>query len=139
MNRLRDWQSRLRDVIASRTDASFTWWANDCCTFASACVEAVTGHNRLEGLGPWKDEREALRFIASFGGLRAAIGSVLGAEIPPTLAQAGDIGLYVERDREAVAVWAGSGWLAPASAGLARIDDSAVIAAWRCTGEPENA
>ncbi len=134
--RLHDWQSRLAAVIESRAHSRWVRGPEfDCCGFAGACVSAVTGSDPLAAWGKWATTIEAMRIIRRHGSLRAAVGHQLGAEVPVAFAQPGDIGLFIEERGEALAVCGGSDWLAPGRTGLVNVQASAIVVAWRCTGE----
>lgn len=136
--RLNDWQSRFAAVIATHTDRVFVRGINDCCTFAGACTQAITGRDPLSGFGVWITDREALRLLRDGGGMRAVVGRVLGAEIAVPMAQPGDVAMFFDGEQEALAVNAGGPWLGTGAHGLVAIDPAALLAAWRCTGEPEH-
>ena len=77
-------------------------------------------------------ERDGLRLLQMHGGLRALAAARLGPEISPRLAAPGDVGLYDEAGRPALAVNVGGAWLAPAARGLLPLKPGAVVIAWRC-------
>lgn len=132
--RLRDWQSRLSTVVSAAARRPFAWGTHDCVHFAAACVEAVTGVpplNALRGAVVWRDERSALRALERGGGLAALAAQCLGAEVSPGLARPGDVGLFDEGEREALAVWLGAHWGAPGEHGLVRVRPEAVRRCWR--------
>lgn len=131
--RLNDWQSRLAAVISERWSMPFAWGSQDCVTFASVCVLAVTGADHLAGM-KWADERAAARALKKVGGLRAAVASKLGAEIPLAMVQPGDVGMFADAGRDTLTVWAGSAWLSTGEHGLVVIDPAALVTAWRCGG-----
>jgi hypothetical protein len=129
MKRLHDWQPRLAAAFIKRQRVPFAWGAQDCCRFPAACVEAVTGVNPMATL-EYADEREALRLIRDGGGLPKMIAARLGPEIAPALAQPGDIGLFMQGDRETMAVNVGP-WFSTGLDGLVVIQASAIVRAWR--------
>lgn len=136
--RLRDWQSRLHAAINARKALPFGWGQQDCCLLAAAGVEAVTGRTDvLEPFGSWTDAAGAARAIAAGGGLRAAVSSRLGAEIAPSMAQPGDVGLFLDGDRETLALWGGATWLSTGAHGLVIVRRAAILTAWRCTGRSD--
>lgn len=133
--RFHDWQSRFAGVIAGHTDRLFVRGVNDCCTFAGACVQAITGRDALAAFGVWRTDREAFRVLRDGGGMRAVVGRVLGAEIAPQMAQPGDLAMFLEGEQEALAVNVGAHWIGTGTLGLVTIDPACLTVAWRCTGE----
>lgn len=137
--RLHTWQSRLADAMAAHREQPWVRGpAADCCGFAGACVEAITGADPLVGWGQWSTTREAQRILRPHGSLRAAVGTQLGAEVHIGLVQPGDIGLFADLEGDGLAVWGGAAWFAPGRAGLVTIAPEAIEVAWRCTGEVEH-
>ena len=132
--RMVDWQSRLAAVMREASTRSFSWGSNDCVTFAAACVEAVTGVDRIADVRTaWADERQAIRLLVSGGGLLEMVQARMGPRLPsPMLAQPGDIGVCMQGERPALCVCGGLNWHMPAADGLATIDAQQVVAAWRC-------
>ena len=106
----------------------------DCCGFAGACVQAITGADPLANWGEWSTTKEAMRIIQKHGTLRAAVGTQLGAEILVGLAQPGDIGLFADLDGDGLAVWGGSDWIAPGPTGLNAVMPECIETAWRRAG-----
>lgn len=130
--RVRMWQQRLEAVVAERRDMPFEYGTHDCITFAAACVEACTGRTVREIHDHYTGERDGLRLLQMHGGLRALAAARLGEQISPRLAAPGDVGLYDEAGRPALAVNVGGAWLAPAARGLVPLKPGAVVIAWRC-------
>lgn len=129
MPRVNDWQSRLAAVVLQAQREPFAWGTHDCARFAARCVQAVSG--LAPALPVWTDERTAARALKLGGGLAALAAARLGAEVPPAVAQPGDVGLFDEGGREALAVWGGAHWMAPAADGLAAVRADAVSRCWR--------
>jgi hypothetical protein len=129
MKRLDDWQPRLSAVIHARFTQPFAWGIQDCCRFPAACVEAVTGVDPMATL-EYATEAEARRIIRAGGGLPKMIAARLGKEVLPALAQPGDVGLYLQGKRHAIAVNVGQ-WYAPGPDGLVVLDPAVMTRAWR--------
>jgi hypothetical protein len=131
--RLRDWQSRLAACVAEHQAKPFAWGSNDCATFASACVLAVTGKDLFADFrARYATDREALVMLGHGGGLAQLAAERLGASISPALAQPGDVGITVQNGRDALCVCGGLHWHGPAEEGLATFAVEQVISAWRC-------
>lgn len=119
-HRLPDWSSRLQRLILARRRAPFVWGANDCFLFAADCAEACTGHDPAAELRyAYATEREALRKMQEVGDLITLAATRFGPEVPPALAQRGDVGLTVQAGRLLLCVCNGLTWLAPTAEGLA--------------------
>lgn len=137
--RLRDWPERLAALFAARAAAPFTWGRFDCCMFAADAVLAVTGHDPAVDLrGAYVTEAGAARVLARHGGVAGVAAAYAGLEVPPALAQPGDVGLsHHNPELPALAVWGGSAWHAAAGVGLVVVPAETVERAWRCTAEPK--
>lgn len=129
--RARDWQSRLEAFISERSSMPFAWAANDCCSFVfDACV-AMSGHDPLAPYRTYSNELQAQRILSRLGGVRALAALVCGPEIPPALAQVGDVGLVDLGGRESLVLCTGGGWTGPGESGLVRMPAELATAAWR--------
>lgn len=69
----------IHAVIQEWSDKPFTWGC-DCCQFAAAVVEDLTGHNPMRELR-YSTESEAREIIDRHGGLAHAMQAVLGDSI----------------------------------------------------------
>jgi len=137
--RLRDWPERLAALFAASAARPFEWGRFDCCLFAADAVQAVTGHDPAADLrGRYRSKLGAARVLGRFGGVAGVAAARAGLEVPPAMAQPGDVGLsHHQPGQPALAVWGGSAWHAVgAGAGLVVVPASAVVRAWRCTAEP---
>lgn len=130
--RLRDWPERLDDVMRRSAGSPFAWGVQDCCTFASDCVRALTGVDVMDTLAKTYDSAlQAAHVIEAHGGLRAAVTALLGPECDPATVTVGDVLLVQNEGRELVAVCNGTNAVAPGPAGLGMLADPVVLAAWR--------
>ena len=85
-----DWQSRMAEVMRRGPVTSVRVGEHDCVTFAAACVEAVTGVDRIADVRTaWADERQAIRLLVSGGGLLQMVQERLGPRLPSVLLAAG--------------------------------------------------
>ena len=131
MNRLPDWQTRFAEFGRARARMSFAWGSNDCCSFAAAAVEAITGRNPMAGVTPYDSEAAAARLILRAGGLRDLASEYLGAPVPPAFAGVGDVVLVVNEGREALGICNGVNVVGPGPAGMDVLGIDAAIAAWK--------
>ena len=130
--RLRDWQSRLSVCLAERWARPFVWGQQDCALFAADCMASCTGEDPAAELrGTYRDAVGAAAVIRRLGGLAEIAAARAGEEVPPSMAQLGDVGLVSSAGRDCLAVCAGDGWVAPAADGLARAPLTAASRAWR--------
>ena len=91
-----DWHARLWAEIERRRAFPFQWGASegaqDCCTFAAAIVDELTGSTHLAALlTHYHDEPSALAYIADSGGIDAAISTFLGEPSALSFAKRGDV------------------------------------------------
>lgn len=91
-----DWHARLWAEIKRRRAFPFRWGASegaqDCCTFAAAMIDELTGSAQLPALlTHYHDEPSALAYIEASGGIDAAISSFLGNPSPLPFAKRGDV------------------------------------------------
>jgi hypothetical protein len=129
--RLPDWQQRFAEFGRTRITMPFAWGSNDCCTFAAAAVEALTGANPMESVPAYDNPLEAARLIEDGGGLEQLAVSLLGAPVPPVMAAVGDIVLVINVEREMLGVCNGTNVLAPGKNGVAVLGMDAALAAWK--------
>ena len=129
--RLPDWQERFSDFGKARASMPFVWGSNDCCTFAAAAVEAITGKNPMASVAPYTTETAAMRLVVAAGGLQALACEYMGPAVSPLMAGVGDILLVENEGREMLAVCNGANAMAPAHSGMVTLDISAARAAWR--------
>jgi hypothetical protein len=131
MKRLKDWPSRFAALVESVRARPFAWGSHDCCLWAAAAVQAVTGEDRAETWrGTYVDERGAARMALRLGGL-PVIAADAGPEIPPALAVAADVGFVRWPDgTHSLAVCSGDAWLCVGEAGLVRLGLDSCLRAW---------
>lgn len=87
-----DWPARMRAAIDFHRDRPFEWGASDCSLFAEA-VEAMTGFDPIAAVRGYQGEIDALRRLRA-AGYASTLELVRDyfQEIPPALAQRGDLG-----------------------------------------------
>lgn len=129
--RLPDWQLRLSEFGKARASMPFAWGSNDCCSFAAAAVEAITGSNPMRSVVPYSSEIGALRRISEAGGMAALASQYLGEPRPSLMAGVGDVVLVVNEEREMLGVCNGVNVMAPGEHGMVALNMNAAIAAWK--------
>lgn len=132
--RLPNWEARLASLIDDRRAARFEWGTNDCASFASDAVMAITGFDPIVDLRGTYDEREALRRAGRDGHrLFELVPRFLGVPEHPKLAQRGDIvaGSIGPSHRVVLGVCLGAQWAVPGRAGLVFREMADAVSAWR--------
>ena len=94
--RVPDWHARFWAELERRQNFPFEWGGHettqDCCTFAAAMIDAITGGDYLARLlTHYHDYDSALAFIDVHGGIDGAISGFLGDPAPLSFAQRGDV------------------------------------------------
>lgn len=91
MIRYPDWPQRLEAFVQSRMAAPFVWGEQDCCRFAAAAVEAMTGRDPMQQFH-YRSEWGALKLIREGGSLEALVTHELGSPLPTVaMARRGDV------------------------------------------------
>jgi hypothetical protein len=125
------WQKQIDSFLLSRTRTPFAWGEQDCCLFAADAVKASTGVDHAK---PWRGtystEEQAAELLEQLGGLEG-LGALVGEEVLPLTAQAGDVGIVFDGAREMLGVCAGPHWMVPGKYGLAVLPLRACRKAWR--------
>ncbi|KQT10959.1 DUF6950 family protein [Ramlibacter sp. Leaf400] len=134
--RCEDWKVRLDAYVALHRATPFDWALHNCVTFAAGWIELATGH--AVQLPPYDGALSAHRRIDAVGGLLAGARDRLGAPVPGTFAQCGDVVLVrlpsTEESlegRRAFGVCIGPTVVAPGPTGLLRVPMVQAEAAWR--------
>lgn len=130
-----DWLEQLLETVAARRRMPFRWaginGGQDCCTFAAACIEAMTGYDCSWFANEYRDERTATEYVASLGGFRKAVSWFLGAPDDDCKPRTGDIVLTLNKGREIVGVVLGW-WVAiPGANGLVFQLRRRILSTWR--------
>lgn len=125
------WRRRFDALVRDRMNRPFAWGTHDCCMWAADCVLAITGTDPAAAYrGSYSTEAEAMALLDSLGGLEA-IGAMAGPACPALTARIGDIGIVSGSGAQTLGVCIGTGWLAPAAAGLAHLPLTSARRAWR--------
>lgn len=109
---------------------SFEWGVNDCCLFVARCVDAMTDSDlEAQILSRYSDEASALRFIAEYGSLQAAVSHYLGEPVTRS-PQRGDACLIHGGEDYALGICLGGVIAAMGPTGLRHLPLSEVIKVW---------
>lgn len=130
MNGMREqhWPEALADFIEARREMPFEWGPNDCCAFAAAALEAMTGER--PPLPAYASERDAARLLRE-APLRERVDELYGPEIVPAFAQRGDLVLLDLDGRATLGVCVGDEVVAPGPDGVLTFPRSLALAAWK--------
>lgn len=122
LQRLPGWPEALQAHVEARRCTPFAWGANDCASFASDGVLAVTGTDPMADLRTaYRDEVSQARLLQRLGGLRAIAEARLPRRQHALCAHRGDV-VCVEllEGRVTLGLVLGNGcWCAPGVDGLA--------------------
>lgn len=130
--RVDDWEQRLEEALEGARDRPFVLGAHDCCRFAAACVDAITGSEHLAALArQYTDDASAKRFLVRQGGMRAAVTGFLGEPIESwARARRGDVCLVPTEGMDGVGICVGPYIAVAAERGLSLYPISAAMAVW---------
>ena len=139
MQRYEDWPRRLNDFVALARERRFRWGTHDCMLFAADAVQAITGVDPARPYrGIYRNRREAERLMKEYAGGGVSKLTELVTEdhsipeIPPLMAQRGDVCLVEVSSREALGVAVGSIILVAAlPKGVAAVPLTGALRAWR--------
>ncbi len=83
---------KMNKLINELSDKPFEYGVNDCFTFTSALVAAWHGSGATYTmLHKYKNKKEALKYLASYGGIEKLTTGTLGYSRTPELSQDGDV------------------------------------------------
>lgn len=129
--RLPDWPARLGAVVQQRLRQPLAWGGNDCVSFPSDCVLAMTGVDVLAALRlPRSTARQAQQQWRAVGRTLALQRAGL-QRVDPRLAQRGDLVLLRQQPRRVLAVCLGEDAVSPGPQGLQHAAMSRAVMAWR--------
>jgi hypothetical protein len=130
--RLKGWERRLAAVVARHRELPFAWGASDCFLLPLDAIVALTGRDPWSGLHDYSSRLSAARRLAAQGysSLADAFADKL-AEIPPALAQRGDVGVVEDGGALCGALVAAAGFVGKSEAGLVSIPRERVQRAFR--------
>jgi hypothetical protein len=133
MTRFGNWPSRLFDFVAERWEAPFVWGENDCVLFAADAVLAITGGDlAAQHRGTYDSALGAARLLKELGGIESLPVAAGLEEVPPLMAQRGDVVLVDQEERgPTLAVVVGEFVAGPGPNGVAYLPASSAVRAWR--------
>lgn len=130
--RRQDWPEALAQYLTERQNVPFTWGANDCGSFVSDGVQAMTGTDPMLDLRSVTSAKDAARLLKATS-LHDLTTARLGPELDtPALAQRGDV-LLIKQTPDGdplLALCIGSKWAAPGPDGVVVGSMSDALAAW---------
>jgi len=126
-----DWQMRLADFLKSRATAAFEWGRNDCCLFTVDAIEVMTGVDHAARFRGYTTALGAARVVQQEGGIRQLATDAWGSPVDPLMAAAGDAVLMLNEGRELLAICNGTNALGPGPDGIAVMDMTNALAAWK--------
>jgi hypothetical protein len=130
--RFQDWPERLNRMVADSHHKPFAWGEHDCCLFAANTVLELTGEDYAKDLrGTYKSKRGAAKVLIEHGGMRGIATAALGKEVPPLMAQRGDIVLVQTEQGDTLAVCMGGYCVAPGLERLEMTPMKQAVTAWR--------
>ena len=130
------WQPLYHAEVEKALHEPFAWGQNDCATFASRVIDAISDLDtkaKLAAAGMvWDSELGAAKVIAKAGGLEHALSFILGEPVKWALCMHGDCMLATDGGgQEVVAVHDGSQLLATSAGGLISLPLERAIKGWR--------
>jgi hypothetical protein len=128
--KLPDWHDRLWQFVREHEAIPFSWTQRNCCHFAFAAADAMTGSNRAAVVEYFSyTKRKALRHLVEVGGLRAFVSRHFGNPVPGRV-QRGDIVLVDTPAGEVAGLWVGNVALVTGEERLVEYPRDAVICRW---------
>lgn len=121
------WPEALADFIRARADMPFAWGSNDCCAFAAAAIEVMTGADLMRGVPPYATPAEAALI------LKRPLEDWMDERLnrcEPAFAQRGDVGLVTIGGRRSLAIFDGHFLYGPDHLRLTRVRRDAALLAW---------
>ncbi len=105
MTRHNDWRSRLAVYIARVQHQSFRPGQHDCALFAAGAVEAMTGVDLAEGMRGYSTIEQGQEFLRRHGFAdHVDVAARRLPEVPPIMAQVGDVAAVSENGSAALGV-----------------------------------
>jgi hypothetical protein len=134
MMKLDNWQYKFDMFLDKAYCKEFAWGSWDCCKFADACIQAMTGESLIPKALHWTDEDSALKSIKKYGGTlnesikKACKGKL--EEVAPAKMMKGDLVVYKEIT-ELVGMTDGMKIIGPTDGGLTFKQNAHVLSVWR--------
>lgn len=103
--RLDDWQARLIDYVGQQTREPFAYGRNDCALFTAGAVKAMTGQDPAVGLRGYRSLKAGEKKLSEKGFAdHVAVAASMFEEVPPAMAQVGDIAVVPGDDGLALGI-----------------------------------
>ena len=136
LKRIDNWPSLLEQELQARMRRKFEWGQQDCCTFASALVAAMTGVNIARMFGPYKSQVGAARILKRVGGVIGLMQRVAErfqlTQLPGVLyARRGDVCLIKTADGDALGICIGASVAGAGVDGVELVPLNSAMRAWR--------
>jgi hypothetical protein len=130
--RLKGWEQRLAAVVARHRELPFAWGTSDCFILALDAIVALTGRDPWPGLHDYDTRLSAARRLTEqgYGSLADAFADKF-EEVPPMLAQRGDVGVTMSEGALCGALVAASGFVGKTETGLITIPRQRIERAFR--------
>lgn len=132
MTRVPGWEAALVSVIQHHAGLPFTWGSSDCLDLSADSAAACLGDDLLKKFRRYTTERGAAKVLVEEG--LANVGEVLASvfpEIPPSLAQRGDIGVILRDGSLSAGVFTSFGFASKAEQGVIYEPITAVARAFK--------
>lgn len=132
MARVKRWPERMIEAIVAYEGAPFEWGKTDCWCFAMDVAKAVTGTDPWAEARTYRTRTGARRALLrrGFPSIAAALAAVY-EEVPPSMAQRGDIGIVMMDGAECACVCEGVRFIGKSERGLVRFQRALVSRAFR--------
>lgn len=130
--RIAGWEEALIAAIEHHAALPFAWGVSDCFLLASDNIAAVAGASPLAKFCGYKTEAGAAKKLMRTG--HADLGELFASilpEIPPSLAQRGDVGVVLRNGRFSAGVFTSSGFASKAETGVIDEPITAVARAFK--------
>lgn len=133
MTRVQDWPVRMLDAIRDHQRQPFAWGTSDCMQMVCDAAGAMTGARPYAATrGAYDSKHGAARCLAEHG--FASIVEALAAvyeEVPPALAQRGDIGILQTEGLTAALVCEGRYFIGKSPDGALAVPRHKILKAFR--------
>jgi hypothetical protein len=119
VTRVAGWETALVRVIEAHSTQPFSWGGSSCFAMADDAIEAVRGESSLRQFCTFKTEAGAAKRLKRTG--FADIGDLFASllpEIPPSLAQRGDIGVILREGVLSAGIFTSFGFASKAEHGV---------------------
>lgn len=92
LSRHADWEARLVEYLRPIMSTPFAYGRNDCALFVAGAIQAMTGADLARGFRGYRSLAAGQRILSDKGfSDHVALAAALLEEVPPSMAQAGDV------------------------------------------------